>query len=98
MTNCFGSSRHALLQPVGALTIPDGMRDEVRPHLAADYSSQMLAFLRARLMTDPSDGFDEVQYLEKHILTFECSLGELCGPETLGLERAKRNRFANNSS
>lgn len=65
----------------------------------AHYGSQLLAFSSVRLLKGPSDGFDVIQCLEKHILlldlVWECfaaqELSGWKGPKYFDLPMTPRN-------
>lgn len=66
--DCIGLQHHPLLRQVKKVEVPKEMQVKfgIDNSLMNDYVSHVLSFKRVRMLQDPTDGFDGVEYWSKH--------------------------------
>lgn len=67
-TDCTGIQDHPLLRQVPKIRVPADIQEkfDIDNSLVNDYSAHFLAFKRARMTQDSTDGFDGPRYWEDH--------------------------------
>ncbi|CAM1507708.1 Fc.00g045560.m01.CDS01 [Cosmosporella sp. VM-42] len=67
-TNCIGLQDHPLLRHVKKVEVPKDMQAKfgIDNSLMNDYVAHALAFKRIRMLQDPADGFNGLEYWEQH--------------------------------